>query len=91
MTGSYFVVFGTVGETSRARLGITATRKCGDAVARNRLKRLVREIYRRHRDEGGAALDLVVNVKPSAAAAPYAVLEADLVPRFAEIERRLAK
>jgi ribonuclease P protein component len=41
-----------------SRLGIAATRKLGNAVVRNRAKRLAREIYRRHKPQPG--LDLVV-------------------------------
>lgn len=32
------------------RLGITVSRRVGGAVVRNRVKRLVREVFRRHRD-----------------------------------------
>jgi ribonuclease P protein component len=32
-----------------ARIGITVTRKVGGAVKRNRIKRLIREIYRRNK------------------------------------------
>ncbi len=46
------------------RLGVTATRKTGNAVARNRARRRVREIYRRWRARSPLAmgLDVVVNV-----------------------------
>ena len=64
----------------QARLGITASRKVGGAVVRNRLKRWTRETFRRwpRRDELPAA-DLVVHFKPAAAAARYAPLAAELV------------
>ena len=89
VSGSYFVVFGQPGETAVSRLGITATRKCGDAVERNRLKRTVREIYRRSVPKAQPPLDLVVNVKSAAATAPFVRLEADLVSRLAELRRRI--
>jgi ribonuclease P protein component len=40
------------------RLGIAATRKLGDAVERNRAKRLIREVFRRNKIAPG--FDIVV-------------------------------
>jgi ribonuclease P protein component len=45
-----------------ARLGITVTRKVGNAVRRNRIKRLVREWFRHCRGELGPC-DIVVVAK----------------------------
>lgn len=70
-----------------SRLGITATKKSGKAVVRNRLKRWTREVYRRQREPLGLdahSLDVVVNVKPNAAAAAFRDYRADL-------ERALAR
>ena len=87
--GAYFVLFGLRGATSRSRLGITATKKFGHAVARNRIKRIVREIFRNHRVDGVAPVDLVVNVKSNAREQAFVRLEADFVPRLRELQRKL--
>jgi len=86
---AYFVLFGIKGATSRSRLGITATKKFGHAVARNRIKRVVREIFRSHRVDGDPPVDLVVNVKSNAREQSFDRLEADLAFRLRELRKRL--
>jgi ribonuclease P protein component len=46
-----------------ARLGITASRKVGNAVARNRAKRLIREAFRETRELWHSGMDVVVIVR----------------------------
>jgi ribonuclease P protein component len=48
------------------RLGITVSRKVGNAVVRNRIKRGIREWFRRCRDEMAGDIDLVVIARPAA-------------------------
>jgi ribonuclease P protein component len=54
------------------RLGITVTRKVGNAVVRNRIKRLVREVFRQHRARLPPGLDMVWVAKKQAAGATFA-------------------
>ncbi len=49
--------------TGSARLGVTASRKVGNAVVRNRVKRLVREAFRATRSLWSPQMDLVVIVR----------------------------
>ncbi len=60
-----------------SRLGITVTRKIGNAVARNRIKRLVREVFRCNRLRLPTGLDLVWVAKQQAADVEYADVVAD--------------
>ena len=89
MSGEYFVVFGLPGACAGSRLGITATRKFGSAVARNRIKRVVREIFRNSRNAGDPPIDVIVNVRASARGESYGRLEADLAPKLRGLRRRL--
>ncbi len=49
------------------RLGISIQKKTGTAVERNRIKRLIRETFRCHRDRFPAQSDIVITVR-----APFA-------------------
>jgi ribonuclease P protein component len=53
------------------RLGVTVTRKVGKAVKRNRIKRLVREVFRRERHALPAGLDMVWVAKRDAVETTY--------------------
>jgi ribonuclease P protein component len=55
------------GRFENARIGITATRRLGNAVTRNRIKRLVREAFRRKIMDLPARIDIVVIGKKKAA------------------------
>ncbi len=81
--GRLVVVFARP-KDGEGRLGVTATRKVGNAVVRNRARRRVREIYRRWHARAplAAALEVVVNVTVRTAGAPYAALEAELSSLF---------
>ena len=53
-------------EGQRRRLGITTSRKVGNAVVRNRVKRRVREWFRRSRFSIAAGSELLVIARPAA-------------------------
>jgi ribonuclease P protein component len=61
-----------------ARLGITVSRKVGNAVQRNRVKRWVKESYRRLQAMAPAMVDLVVIARPTAATSGYAATFGEL-------------
>ena len=87
--GGLAVLYFAPNQAGHARLGITASRKVGKAVVRERLKRRIKEIYRRWQDRGKLpALDLVVHVKPEAGAADFRSLQAELVRLLAGLTAR---
>lgn len=64
-------------EASRvSRVGITVSRRVGTAVVRNRVKRRLREILRLEHPRLNEGWDVVIVVRPAAAAADFAALSA---------------
>ncbi|MFP3928056.1 MAG: ribonuclease P protein component [Desulfobacteraceae bacterium] len=64
-TEHYSVTLGRNG-LGRTRLGVTASKRIGNAVERNRVKRLVREFFRLHKCRLPSGVDIVVTGKKGA-------------------------
>jgi ribonuclease P protein component len=64
-----------VADEKTFRLGLVTSRRVGGAVVRNRVRRRLREIVRRHQHALANGLWLVVVARPAAAAASSAALE----------------
>jgi ribonuclease P protein component len=73
-----FVLLIRQNELQRPRLGLTVSHKVGNAVRRNRVKRLVREVFRQHRALFPAASDVVVIAKSGCAAASFEQVRGEL-------------
>jgi len=73
------------------RLGITASRKVGPSVLRHRLKRRIREAFRRLPERAGLpAMDLVVHLQKAAGAAAYRELASELSKLLSQAARAFA-
>jgi len=64
---------------SRTRLGIVTSSKIGDAVARSRARRLLREVFRLHQHDLREPVDLVLVARPSIAGKRFADVEQDFL------------
>jgi ribonuclease P protein component len=86
LSDGFFTVIATANEIGAPRLGLAvAVRAAGGAVARNRLRRIIRESFRLNQ-RALPALDLVVSARPKAREVPARTLHESL----AALWRRIA-
>ncbi|MFH1811958.1 MAG: ribonuclease P protein component [Pseudomonadota bacterium] len=76
--GDLLVVVAMRGRNPRPRMGITASKKVGDAVQRNRAKRLLRESFRRQQTDWPPWLDMVVIARAALVTATLDAVARDL-------------
>ena len=89
--GKLFSVHAFPNEHGNPRLGLSVSRKVGNAVTRNTVRRRLREVFRACSPEIPGDLDLVVSAKPAAAGAPFGELRAEFgkaLGRFAGLAGR---
>ena len=87
VSGRSFLVVWKENGHAYPRLGITASRKTGNAVVRNRLKRLVREFFRCHCSQL-PGVDLSIIVRRQAAESKTSLLFSELQRAFQQIGSR---
>ena len=76
-SGRYLTIVAAPSQHRASRLGIVASRKFGNAVHRNRAKRLIREVFRRTDPKETPGLDLIVIPRRELLDAAYANFEHD--------------
>lgn len=88
--GRFFTVLMASNTAGQPRLGLVASRKLGDAVRRNRAKRLIREVFRQTPPlPGRQGIDVVVIPRRELFDADYSSLESELRGAFRRGASRL--
>jgi len=85
LIGKFFILVYAPSKHSQSRIGITATKKIGPAITRNRIKRVCREFFRIHRHQLAASLDVHIIARSAAARAANNELTISLEKLFSQI------
>jgi ribonuclease P protein component len=87
--GPLAIVYFAPNPLGHPRIGITASRKVGKAVIRHRLKRRIKEVYRRWPGRAQLpALDLVVHLKPEAGKSDFPAFREELLRLLLGLRKR---
>ncbi len=76
--GKWVVVYALANERAHSRLGVTVSKRVGNAVVRNRTKRRLREIFRRGKGHFGDHYDVVIIAKRSRKEPSFEQLRSDV-------------
>ena len=75
----YLILYKKENGSERNRVGISVSKKVGNSVVRHRVKRLIRESYRRQEAEFPRGLDLVIIARPAAKDKSFAEIDSALM------------
>ena len=82
---TYFVVIVNPGRDF-SRLGITVSRKVGNAVCRNQFKRWIRDLFRNNYKNFGSIVDISIIAKRQARYLSHIQVDQELLKVFARLE-----
>ncbi len=88
LDGALFVLVAAPNDSSHDRLGLAVSRRVGGAVTRNRVRRLLRESFRKLERGSRPGSDLVILGKPELASSSLVEVDRELRSRLQRLERR---
>jgi ribonuclease P protein component len=74
----YVVMYIIMNNTASNRVGFSVSKKVGNSVVRNRIKRLMKEVYRKYADYNKLGYDIVFTARAGSGSADYKMIEANI-------------
>jgi ribonuclease P protein component len=87
LEGRMFTLVVAPGATEQDRLGLAVSRRAGGAVVRNRMRRVLREVFRLVEHGESDPLDIVVLAKPELAPCRLAEVQREWLDRLRRARR----
>ena len=84
----HFIAIYSPSRVDRTRLGITASKKVGKANTRNRIKRRIREFFRKNRHDITGFWDINIIVRKEAAGLTTDQVQLSMKDVFKQIQRK---
>lgn len=84
--GKLFSVHAFPNELGTARVGLSVSRKVGNAVTRNTVRRRLREVFNEARPTIKVGLDLVLSARQESAQASYKDLQAEFARALGKLD-----
>jgi len=90
-TKSFLCLLSAQPEGQPTRIGITVTRQVACAVGRNRIKRILREVFRQNRSLFPQAADIVVVAKRDCSVQSYGEARAEMIAASSAMQTAAAR
>lgn len=75
----YVVMYIIMNNSASNRVGFSVSKKVGNSVVRNRVKRLMKEVYRQFSDNTKLGFDMVFTARVGSGTADYKLIEKNMI------------
>ncbi len=75
----YVVMYIIMNNSASNRVGFSVSKKVGNSVVRNRVKRIMKEVYRKYSENTKLGYDMVFTARVGSGSADYKMIEKNMI------------